>query len=639
MSLRKPLFAASLSALVALIVYAPVLHIPLIYDTLLHIRIAEDLNLFNVWLPTEAFGFFRPMTFVPVILTRQLFGYFPTWFFNGMSWVQHAFNAAALAWLLYRATKNEWQAAITGLLFATFPFTYQAIGVYGHNVHPAIVGLVLIGLHLFWSRLEWRTVIGIRYSVFGLACIVILGFLTHESFILFGPLCVLLTLHHVRVESLQTLLARWRQFVPAVTLTIIGIAYVIVYQFLPISRAPQAEAVASSIEPKLLYLLQAVAYPLTWFGHRLPHVSARILVVAAFALVCLLTIRNLRYQWQSLLFGWGWWLAASVIIAVPLSTNYLLNGPRLLYLSSVGITMIWAIILTPRLTSGRWIQGLQLIALAFVLITSVQFTRARLANYAELTSGIGVLEREADQSGGVLLVNLTEWLAPPETTYPVGAEFVQQLGFYLFAEEWVNHNLNSTMPTRAIKVDELLAQTPYGYDVHEQHVAEIVEAGWEPAGSDVFVTRYLEDGIVMEKFGRFQPQPNTPPIATIPPYTVLNTQATFCNGEVIVISEWDLLTDTAPLPTNSLFVQLLDENGVLIAQTDRPPLGIRPDLIDLPDNFSMQDQRILTVESGTPATVLIGVYDFMTAERAPAQDTNGAPVVDNALRVPVEHCR
>ena len=70
-------------ALAATILYWPSLKLPLIYDSLLHIRIAKSLNLATVWLPTDKFGFYRPLTFFPMLVIRGLFGYYPAWLLQG----------------------------------------------------------------------------------------------------------------------------------------------------------------------------------------------------------------------------------------------------------------------------------------------------------------------------------------------------------------------------------------------------------------------------------------------------------------------------------------------------------------------------------------------------------------------------
>ena len=138
--------------LVAFILYWPVLKLPLIYDTLLHIRITGELNWGSVWLPADSFGFYRPLTFVPLLLIKDLFDGYPAWLLQGLNWLQHGLNVALLSWLALRLwPERPWRSWLAGLFFAVFPFSYQALAVYGHNVHLTTTGLLLLGLHTYLS--------------------------------------------------------------------------------------------------------------------------------------------------------------------------------------------------------------------------------------------------------------------------------------------------------------------------------------------------------------------------------------------------------------------------------------------------------------------------------------------------------
>ena len=95
---------------------------------------------------------------------------------------------------------------------------------------------------------------------------------------------------------------------------------------------------------------------------------------------------------------------------------------------------------------------------------------------------------------------------------------------------------------------------------------------------------------------------------------------------------------TAIPPTTSLFVQLLGAEGALLAQADSPPLGLRPDLLAVIDGWQLVDLRKLVVAGGTPTTVLLGAYDYVTGTRFPTRDAAGAPLADDAYRVPVQAC-
>ncbi|MCA9954738.1 MAG: hypothetical protein KC434_08465 [Anaerolineales bacterium] len=345
-----------LVVLLASWLYWPTLRLPLIYDTLLHIRITGGLNFASVWLPTEAFGFYRPMTFFPMLVIKQLFDGYPAWLLHGNNVVQHAINAGLLAWLSWRLWPDWRRALAAGAIFATFPFSYQAVTVYGHNVHPAITGLMLLGLHSYLTAVSHpkaatqsgtekkvRQWLLVTWLLFGLMV------LTHETAVLFGGLAAL-----VHICARPELLTQWRQLLrqPWRWYLLAGIVYLVVYQFLPISRAPQAAEVGRDLWLNGLYLLQAAVFPIAWFAHLLPNVSGQLIILVGFGLVLAASgwLAWRKPAWRApLLLAWGWWAAASALLGVTLATDYLLHGPRLLYLGSVGVALLWT-----HLLAGVW---------------------------------------------------------------------------------------------------------------------------------------------------------------------------------------------------------------------------------------------------------------------------------------------
>ena len=586
-------------ALVAVVLYRPILSLPLIYDTLLHIRIAKSLDWATVWWPTEQFGFYRPMTFLPFLAIRAIFHHYPPLVLQSFNLIQHALNGVLVAWLVHRLTNRLFQSLLAGLLFVCFPFSYQAMAVYGHNVHPAIANLQLLGLHTALTALgrSSRRWWAVTFGSF------LLAILTHESAVLFGWLMLLLFLAY-RPRNWKTM--RW-----PLAFIVLGGAYLILYQFFPISRAPQTIGDSAVNGAKVWYLLQAAAYPFTGFGHFFPRFSAT-LVISVGALLTVLMMGGFgRKQLPALFFGWGWWGLAALLIALPLPTTYLLNGPRLLYLSSIGLAIAWSAC-WPQ--NRRW-QGLILPFFAYLLATNLLFVADRLAQYRQLTSGLDLLRSQ--QSGGALLINLPQWIAPPRNSYPLGAEFVAQLGDYLFVEEWTEANGVVANPVRAIKLPELLNATPYGYGIHDQTAWQTISADWSPQGSDLYLTRYLEDGIKMERFGRFIPQVDSATLVTIEPYTLHTASAEKCGQRLIITTSWS--EDSAELPTTtSMFAQAIDKQGALIGQVDRPMLGIAPIYLTVPTGWGMVDVRELKIEDSAELDhVLIGFYNYLDGKRYP----------------------
>ncbi len=659
--------------------YWPTVQLPLIYDTLLHIRITGGLDFGSVWLPTEAFGFYRPMTFFPMLIIKALFGEYPAWLLHGNNVLQHAANAGLLAWLSWRLWPDWRRAVAAGTIFATFPFAYQAVTVYGHNVHPAMTGLVLLGLHGYVAALKksgtqsyteetqrgaerkWWI---ITWVLFGLMV------LTHETAVLFGGFAALIhicTQPELLTQPRQLLRQPWRWFLLA------GVAYLVVYQFLPISRAPQAAEVGRDLWLNGLYLLQAAVFPIAWFAHLLPNVSGELITLFGAGLVLAAAgwLAWRKPAWRApLLLAGGWWAATSLLLAITLPTDYLLRGPRLLYLGSVGVALLWAHLLAG-VWNGRFaktttnkeffsktsvlsvakIRGVIWTAvLTFILLTSTQFVRTKLTQYEQLTEPIRVAQSTDFMyrpSTEAVFVNLPQWLDIPPNTYAIGVEFVAMLGDYLFVEELINANVIDKEAVWAVELPELQSQTKYAYGIHAQH-------NWPQLADKArlfFITQYADEQPQTQFTGLLAPLPGT--------YEDFNVGAEFdayklegptndfslgdrpivCNGVVTVWLIWRQRYAEIP-DTTSVFVQVLDENGRLLGQSDGPPLGIRPSLLAATPDWTLFDFREIPIEDGqTPHTLLVGVYDFATGQRSPATNNDGQPLPDNAWREPITSCQ
>ena len=412
----------------------------------------------------------------------------------------HAVNGVLLMLLAWRLWGRPILAVMSGLLLVVYPFSYQAVAVYGHNVHPALTNLLLVGLLLYLAaRQNWR---GQRRLWWGLTGLVALkALLTHESAILFGLFAGLI---HNQSGGSGDWLADLRQqlrFLGEASLRFVrenrpwllllgsGIAYFSIYQLLPLSRAPQAaETTGGSLGFKLMYVAQAVAHPLAALLYRTDWLGPILVVILAFLVLLLLTIwsgRSPANRWP-LFTGWVWFGLAALLVALPLPTGYLLNGPRLLYLSGSGTALLWPWLLEPLWRRRPWGSLLWLGLLLALAVSNIRFVSGRLTAYANLTSPVSLLQEVlADQpaTDGVMLVNLPSWIAPAEKTYPAGAEFVAMMGGYLFAEELVEANVpGADRPVWAGAVRDIQRDPDYGYTVHNQSSSDGLSIAWNPDG-------------------------------------------------------------------------------------------------------------------------------------------------------------
>jgi len=645
-------FVVIVLGLVAVALYWPTLQMPLIYDDLLHIRITKSLDWLSVWLPAQAFGFYRPLTFFPLLIIKQLFGHYPAELLHGLNTLQHAANVVLLATLSWRLWHKLRWAAASGLLLALFPFSYQAVAVYGHNVHPTTSGLLLLALHTYLYAIRSKNRSAIWWIFTGI--LFLFSLLSHETAVLFGAFAALVQWNdegHLPNLDLKmpgrTVGSLFKQ--PWFIFLLLGALYAVFYQFLPLSRAPQASFAGGALWFKFLYVLQAAAYPLAWFGKLLPANPGLTngLVFLGLAAMLGLTAWSARQVFNRLplLLGWGWWGLASLIIVLTLPAGYLLHGPRLLYLSSVGLALLWPVLLEPIYRLSKIGRLLWVVALGFVLVTSWLFVRDRLEEYAMLTSPVDVVatvmeERPAGE--GVLLVNLPDWLAPATNTYPIGVELVAMLGDYLFVEELIEENLQLERPVMNVTVPDLLAGQDYTYGIHDRNQDPMIEASWAQEGSHVFIVDYAERGPETRYVGGFNRQAGGGTLATFGPYELLAAAAGDCNGTITLETSWRLASDgdskVMISPTTSLFVQLLSDDGLLVSQADGPPLGLRPDLIHIRPAWQIFDRREFLPGNDQASTILLGAYDYVSGQRYPATDAEKSPLPNDALSLTVTEC-
>jgi hypothetical protein len=646
---KRPLLIAAAAFAAAFILYWPTLNLPLLFDDLLHIRLVKNLDFFTVWLPSEDFGFYRPFVFLPFLIIKAIFGHYPAPLLHGLTVAQHSLNAALLALLAWRLWHSPGRSLTAGLLLAVYPFAYQAVAFYGNAIYPTAAGLILLALHTYLNAIQNRE--GSKKWFIVTAVLFFIGLLSHETIVLFGPLAFLVhwtTLDKLWPKSASDVRLLARQLWPAIIFVALGLLYILLYQLLPTGSGPGLDAGGNALWPKTLYLLQTAVYPVAWLAHRLPTISANGIILAGLALMLLLSVLSARRPTNrlGLLLGWLWWALASILIGINLPTYYIEHGARLVYLGGVGIILVWVILLDwlflrPKIGPILWTA-----VLLFVFVSSAGFVRGRLAAFTAIASPLNTIEQvtvEKPEDEGILLVNLPAWMSPVRNTYATGVEYVTLMGVHLFAEELTEENLLRNHPVLAVAVPELLTDPGYPYGIHNQANLETIPADWAAAGSHIFVTDYTESGPVTSYTGHLSPAPdNLPALASFNPYILTSASAVYCNNTITVNLTWQI-DSQAPspdpqAPTRSIFVQALDENGRLIAQADGPPLGLRPDHLVMPSGWKIIDRRTMNIDQTQPQQLLLGLYDNVTGERYTAVDSEGRPLPDNALSLPIPPC-
>lgn len=645
-----------LPALVALVVYWPILSLPNMYDTLLHTQLADDLTLWTLWLPNNDFGFYRPLVFLPLVFLQNLVGY-PAGLLQLLNLAQHALNVWLLTILVRRLGGRREHALIAGLLFALFPFGYQALAIYGNNAYLTVTGAILLGLLLTLTEHPRRRLI------WAAAAVQLAGFLVHET----AGLMMVLVVGWVMIKEtgderpetgvgslksypILSFVSRLSSFWPV---AMVWIGYLLFYLTLPRGGGPLLDYGGNALWPKVLLFLQTLGYPFAWFAHIFPNLSAQIVILISVTLTAGLA----AWAWWRLpemrlllVWGGGWWVAASLLVGITLPTYYIADGARLLYPGAAGLAIFWGVLLSPK--SDKWqapVRWVLLGSLAFVLLSGGRFIRQMIGYYQIVSEPVKTLKQElggrlSDPSyENAILVNLPQWISPPRNTYAIGTEFAPFMGDHLFAAELLRANgipfplaasMNIPIEVTILNVPDLRTETPYNLGLYTLSAEEAVPT--DTTGR-VFISKYDEDGIKTATTGFILPSANDASesaAGTIGPYLFLDGQAQLCDGQLKV--NLTLLPEGEIPTTLSLFVQAVGDNGV-IDQADGPPLGLPPGRIA--GKRRLRDLRILDVGDQVPAGVLVGAYDFTTGVRFPAEDDAGAALPENAWVVTVEECR
>jgi hypothetical protein len=309
----------------------------------------------------------------------------------------------------------------------------------------------------------------------------------------------------------------------------------------------------------------------------------------------------------------------------------------------MGIVLVWAILLDRifSLSKVGWI--LWSAVLLAVFFSSAGFVRGRLAAFTAVAEPVEVIKTvmsDQPEDEGILLVNLPAWMSPRRNTYATGVEYVTLMGGHLFAEELIEENLLRNHPVLAVGFPERLTDTGYPYGIHDQANLEAIPADWPDAGSHIFITTYTESGPLTTYTGSLAPiETVDSTTASFNSYILTDLWFNACNETFTLKMTWRPDPDNPPTsPTLSVFVQVLDESGQLIAQSDGPPLSIRPDRLNLSTTWQITDIRTMSFSPYQPVQLLIGVYDSVTAERYTAVDSSNQPLPDHALSLSISPC-
>lgn len=421
---KLPALAFALSFGLSFAVYWRVLGYSYFLDDAFDLTRTESVSFWGLLVrPLPGYAYYRPVPFMLWKAIYLLTGHYDLFVLHLLPLTAHAISGWLLFLLLQRFTRSRW-SLLPMMLFLLFPFSYQALEIEGTLVHTLVTAEILAVLLLWY---DGRT-LGSPVRLVVASILTGAALLTHENSVVVLPL--LLGIEAVgwwqrRKVSRPTI---WL-LLPAV----LEAGYLV--RWFTMAKPTTDQVTMADVVHNSSFWLEGFAYPVTrqtsWLASYLGGDPAHLLLAMGVIGTVAATIVYLarRRPWPPLL---TIVLGALVFVpaAVSLVTEYVLNGPRLLYIVAPASSVFWGLLPSLRFERRRltyaW-RAATLAAVTVVLVQSVLFIDRRLTmlDYGtQIANGI-IREGKAHPNGKLLFINVPSWFEPRTQEYPLGHLGVQ----------------------------------------------------------------------------------------------------------------------------------------------------------------------------------------------------------------------
>ncbi|MCS6849274.1 MAG: hypothetical protein RMN52_16345 [Anaerolineae bacterium] len=620
-------------ALVAAVVavYWPSLSLPLSFDDAWSVRMARDFAPLDLFTRTQNFGYYRPLYLAYYRLAAAAGASGPL-LLHILCIATHAANALLLLKFTPAMLGRQTGGIALGaaFLFALNPFAVQAVALPTGLNH--LLALLFIHLAMLCYAHARGPCPANRRAVWWGACLsfCVLAFLSNEI----GLSVAGFALAYEVIRAVQT--RRWaREAWSFLTVAGLAGAYAILYQFIPKGASPEFAFTIGDALFRALIALQTLTYPLTLLLSPLglPAEAAVLLATALLLALCALALRSTIGD--AALLGLLLFAASVALPVLRLPTGYVQNAPRVFYVASVGVAITWASLvlalaacLAPR--AGGVLASAAIAAIGLAGAWHARDQQAFLARANEPVKAIALAGAELAPGEQLLAINVPEWVAPQARRFPMFHEGAIVLADYVEGSDL-------TLANTGLDRDVRLAQFALPGDPARPYAFQTFGDPFDPVqlrnAARVLQTHYPREGPRTEWIGGASAQlPSRITVAFAGGPALAHYHIEPCREGWTVSLQWRGAPSTHELaPTLSAFVQALDANGAKLAQNDGAPLqGLLP-FAQLPPDRDIVDRRMLLAPGAAGATLYVGLYDYVTGERLPATDAQGARLDGDAL--------
>ncbi|TAK34304.1 MAG: hypothetical protein EPO21_10175 [Chloroflexota bacterium] len=629
------LAVAVLSVGLAFAIYRDSLTFPFFFDDPLDLVRGQGRSVLSLLMSSQEYGYYRPLPFLIWEALHKVLGRYDQTILHLLPVVLHGLNGL-LVYSLGSRLISATGAIAAALLFILFPFTYQVVPWAGALFHPLVAFFVLTALLLYWTaRCD-----GSALALVGSLCAAALAMLTHEYGVVLPLLAVALEL---------TILQGTRTLRRLLVTTHFGLVGSYIALWLAVPKWDTSLTIdPESLRSNGLYFLQGLVYPISGLLPRTTEVSDQAAVTllpwAAAAALAFLTLLYLyARQARVVVLLLVWFVIAVAPAWATLPWSYVVDGPRLLYLAGVPVSLLWGGafgLLAHRLKPAPLGTGAAILGIALLSWQSIGILGPRLEMYR---AGMDVVRQLVDlmpprQERPVLVVNLPTWLAPKQNPYPLGHWGVTMAPTYVGLDQLVSVNAGSAPPVLSASYPPSLRDWDYFYAPHglPQSVEQLAPA--VRSAERVIVTDYSASTLRLRDVGTVStaqpPELSTSDLVASFGDTLRLRRArvTHQSTELMVTLVWECL---AAEPTDrTIFVHVYGPPGPPVAQGDGYALlALYPTRLWRSGEFIV-DRRPIAIPSNLPPgqyRVTVGLYDRATGERSVATDRDGRPVTDNLV--------
>ncbi|MCL5995195.1 MAG: hypothetical protein M1546_03965 [Chloroflexi bacterium] len=647
--------------------YSGALRQALIYDDPVNITALATRNIISLFdLHPYGTGNYRPMSFLPWLFMRDWFGWFIPSLLHAWNVWSHVLNTAliaSLAWRLGRrfGMRSTLLAVLCGLRFGLFPFSYQAILFAGALPHPFMVAFGLAAVHAYLTARGPGSKVHLPHTVLWLVCILMLlaSLLSHEQGFVFG---VFILFADVMIAWSQ----RKRLSAGAFAACGIALAYAVFYRLFmqtywtDTSNWATGPMGLSEILANFGYQAQGLVYG--WLVALRDYIglpeNGQILVLVMLGATAVLTVISfVRMRLLTLgVITAGWWLVAVAPSVLLTSPNYLQVSPRLMYVPSIGASLLLGMLLVAwvRLVRRPLFQGVIIAASLILLAWCAGYIADRSTESDHLAVAFNQIDADlqhSDPSAQVLLINLPWWSIPARPTFPIGVESMPiYLEGAMSPSDYLGTVSNTRRQTAHIRHDISLTHG-------DRYMYGIVGVPRDDAA--------LRDAILKSnyifRFDYDDPWLRARRLAIVTLDQGDDVVARLSDGKARVILRaasaracenrlrLDLIWADVDSAGESLgvFVHVLDKQGAQVLAADRDLLEGYLPLDQVPDKTKVAETReiVLPQQVGEGSfdglAVSVGVYNRADVKRLAAVRQNGSMWEGDAITVPVrvESCQ